>query len=127
MSCSDCVRGAIHTDGSEPKGTTKILHGKTCYVASPPPSSSATSTIIYITDSFGLNLINTKLLADRFAAETEFTVLVPDVIPGGGAPLALLDAGERLSEPVHCLDILGQLRRISAWITVAWLGSRFLL
>jgi dienelactone hydrolase len=127
MSCSDCVRGAVHTDAGEPKGTTKILHGKTCYVASSPPSSSATSTIIYITDSFGLNLINTKLLADRFAAETGFTVLVPDVIPGGGAPLTLLDAGDRLSKPVPWFDILGQLRRISAWMAVAWLGSRFLL
>jgi len=127
MSCSECIRGAVHTHAGEPKGTVQTLHGKTCYVSSRPSGSSATSTIIYLTDAFGLNLINTKLLADQLAAETGFRVLVPDVIPGGGAPVGFLNAGEILSEPAPWFNIFGQLRRISARIRVAWYGSRFLL
>ncbi|KAJ9654533.1 hypothetical protein H2201_008987 [Coniosporium apollinis] len=127
MSCADCIRGGVHSQAGEAKGTIETLHGRTCYVASPSSSSASTSAIIYITDAFGLNLINTKLLADRFAAETGFRVLVPDVIPGGGAPLTLMSAGERMNEAVALWDIPGQLRRIPAMLTVAYYGSRFLL
>lgn len=128
MSCPDCFRGSVHSHSGEAKGTTETLHGATCYIAPPLSTSTATSaTIIYITDAFGLNLINTKLLADRFAAETGFRVLVPDVIPGGGASLAAMVAGERADEPVAWWNIFGWLRRAYAKFLVACLTFRFLL
>ena len=119
MSCPDCFRGSVHSDAGEAKGTTETVHGKKCYVASPPSTSTATSVIIYLTDSFGLNLINTKLLADRFAAETGCKVLVPDVIPGGGGPVSLMYSTEAMTAPVAWFDVLGQLKRVAAALAVA--------
>ena len=121
MSCPDCFRGSVHSHAGEAKGTTETVHGKTCYVASPPSTSTSTSTsvIIHLTDSFGLNLINTKLLADRFAAETGCKVLVPDVIPGGGGPVSLMYHTEAMTAPVALFDVLGQLKRVAAALAVA--------
>ena len=124
MSCPECYRGTVHSHAGEAKGTEEIRHGKKCYVASPLSTSTSTSTstsvIIYLTDSFGLNLINAKLLADRFATETGCKVLVPDVIPGGGGPVSLMGYTEVRSEPVALWDVYGQLRRIAAAFAVAY-------
>ena len=130
MSCPDCFKGAIHSHAGEAKGTTETLYGRTCYIASPPTKTNVTSngaTIIYITDSFGLNLINAKLLADRFATETGCRVLVPDVVPGGGISIAVLAANERADEPVAWWDVLGQLRRVYNKALVGFLTFRVLL
>ena len=69
--------GSVHSHAGEAKGKSETLYGKNCYVALPPSTSTSTSVIIYLTDVFGLNLINTKILADRLAAETGCKVLVP--------------------------------------------------
>jgi dienelactone hydrolase len=118
MSCPDCFKGSVHSHAGEAKGTEVKLHGRRCYVASPPSSSTSTSVIIYLTDSFGLNLINAKLLADRFAAETGCKVLIPDIIPGGGAPVKLMTYTETRAAPVAWTDVGGQLRRIAAALAV---------
>jgi dienelactone hydrolase len=121
MSCPDCFRGRVHSHAGEAKGKEDTLHGKKCYIASPPSTpSTSTSVIIYLTDSFGLNLINAKLLADRFAAETGCKVLMPDVIPGHGGPVSLMGYSEVMSEPVALWDVLGQLRRMAAVFAVGW-------
>jgi dienelactone hydrolase len=119
MSCPDCFKGSVHAHAQQ-KGADVQLHGKNCYVASPPSDSTSSSVIIYLTDSFGLNLINAKLLADRFAAETGCKVLIPDVIPGGGAPVKLMTYSETMGAPVAWTDIRGQLRRIGAALAVVW-------
>ena len=121
MSCPDCFTGSVHSHAGEAKGKEDTLHGKKCYIASPPSTSStSTSVIIYLTDVFGLNLINAKHLADRFAVETGCKVLMPDVIPGHGGPVSLLDAIGVISEPVALWDVGGQLRRIAAVFAVGW-------
>jgi dienelactone hydrolase len=127
MSCPDCFKGSVHSHAGEAKGKTETLYGKNCYVASPPSTSTSTSVIIYLTDSFGLNLVNTKILADRFAAETGCKVLVPDVIPGGGGPVSLMGYMEILQTRVPLCDVLGQLRRISAAFAVAYHSVPFSL
>ena len=127
MSCPDCFKGSVHSHAGEAKGKTETLYGKNCYVASPPSTSTSTSVIIYLTDAFGLNLINTKLLADRFAAETGCKVLVPDVIPGGGGPVSLMGYTEILQTRVPLCDVFGQLRRISAAFAVAYYSVPFSL
>ncbi|KAJ9652748.1 hypothetical protein H2198_008020 [Neophaeococcomyces mojaviensis] len=126
MSCSTCIQGVVHE--GEPTGATSVLHGKTCYVT--PPLSSSTesvSTIVYLSDTFGLNLVNAKLLADRLVAETGCRVLVPDVIPGGPAPLALMYAGDTRKADVPAWNLLGWLRLIWAQMTIVYLGARFKL
>jgi dienelactone hydrolase len=127
MSCPDCFKGSVHTHAGEAKGNLETVYGKNCYVASPSSTSTSTSVIIYLTDAFGLNLINTKLLADRFAAETGCKVLVPDVIPGGGGPVSLMGYTEILQTRVPLGGVFGQLRRISAAFAVAYYSVPFYL
>ncbi|CAL3969413.1 unnamed protein product [Diplocarpon coronariae] len=120
MSCADCFKGAIH-DG-KPAGTEKLIHGVSTYIATPTESTSS-STIIFITDAFGLKLVNSKILADTYASKTGFRVLVPDIIPGGGVPLSSLALMEIATSPVAWYDILGQIRRV---VTVLRMMSIFI-
>lgn len=78
MSCPACFTGAKHDHGTA-KGTIKRLYGVPAYIALPPENSSPKSSILFLTDAFGLKLINSKLLADRYAAETNCKVIMPDV------------------------------------------------
>jgi dienelactone hydrolase len=117
MSCPDCFKGGIHDHRGDAKGHEEEIHGLRTYVASPSPSSTSKSTIIFITDAFGLELINNKLLADRYAAGTGFRVLVPDVIPGGPASIAVMNPMESIFEPVKWFDIWGQIKRIGYVLT----------
>lgn len=113
MSCPDCFKGGVHDHGT-PTGKEETLYGKRCYVASAPSTSASTSAVLFITDAFGLDLVNNKLLADKYAAQTGFKVVMPDIIPGGPAPISLMNSMHAMLSPVAWLDILGQLRRIAA-------------
>ncbi|KAH7410665.1 dienelactone hydrolase [Cadophora sp. MPI-SDFR-AT-0126] len=110
MSRADCFRGSIH-DGT-PTGSERITHGVRTYITSPENAASSQSTIIFITDAFGFNLVNSKILADVYASRTGFRVLVPDIITGGGVPLSSLALMETATAPVAWWDIYGQIRRI---------------
>lgn len=113
MSCPDCFKGSIH-DHAEPAGEIFTIHGIRTYTAglqSNQSSSSSKSTIIFLTDAFGFNLVNSKLLADRYAKETGFRVLVPDIIPGGGVPVSTFKLMDIVTSPVKWWDIGGQIRR----------------
>lgn len=113
MSCPDCFKGGVHDHGT-PTGEEETLYGKRCYVASAPSTSTSKSAILFLTDAFGLELVNNKLLADKYAAQTGFKVVVPDIIPGGPAPISLMNSMHDMLSPVGWLDIWGQLRRIAA-------------
>ncbi|KAF2629668.1 alpha/beta-hydrolase [Macroventuria anomochaeta] len=99
MSCPDCFRGGAAT--GTPNGTTKMLHGFKTYIASPPSlsPSPSNSTIILYTDAFGHHLPNNLLLADALSTSTGLTVLVPDIIPGGGMSPAILPFMDTFSSP----------------------------
>jgi dienelactone hydrolase len=126
MSCPECFKGAIH-DHAEPKGKIEMLYGYSSYVATPPPSSTSKSAILFLTDAFGLNLLNNKLMADRFAAETGCKVVVPDIIPGGGATVNAINFMETVTAPVAYTDILGQLHRIWAGLRTAFVFIPFMI
>lgn len=99
MSCPECFSGHVHH--GTPKGTIKELHGIKTYVTLPPNSSGEpVHTIIFYCDAFGLNLVNNKLLADRYAADTGCRVLAPDVFPGGAASVETMMALNNLTRPV---------------------------
>jgi dienelactone hydrolase len=113
MSCPDCFKGAVH-DYADPAGSEETIHGIRTYVSSGSQSvtqSSSRPTIIFITDAFGFNLVNSKLLADYYAAKTGFRVLVPDVMPGGGVPLHSLQLMQTVGAPTKWWDIPGQFWR----------------
>jgi hypothetical protein len=105
MACPDCFKGTIHQ--GEPSGSEETIHGVLTYVTS-PASTTSKSTIIFITDAFGFNLVNNKLLADYYATKTGIRILLLDIIPGGGVPLTTLALTEAVSTPVRWYDIGGR-------------------
>ncbi|KAJ4994422.1 dienelactone hydrolase family protein [Stagonosporopsis vannaccii] len=99
MSCSDCFRGGAAT--GTPSGISRTLHGIDTYIASAETANptNPSSTIILYTDAFGHHLPNNKLLADALSTKTGFTVLVPDIIPGGGMSPAVLPLMDTFASP----------------------------
>ncbi|RSL55651.1 hypothetical protein CEP51_014511 [Fusarium floridanum] len=89
-----------------------MLHGIRTYIAGVPDQLTSPSTVILVTDVFGLNIVNNKLLADFLAAETGCQVLVPDVVPGGGVPASYLLPMESFAVVAEWWNILGHLARI---------------
>ncbi|TVY62280.1 Protein AIM2, partial [Lachnellula suecica] len=110
MSCPDCFKGSVH-DGT-PAGREETLHGVLTYIAGTSSESSSSATIIFLTDAFGFNLPNAKLLADFYATRTGLCVLVPDIIPGGGVPLSTLSLMTVVTSPVQWYDVWGQIKRV---------------
>ncbi|KAJ4386593.1 hypothetical protein N0V93_009491 [Gnomoniopsis smithogilvyi] len=98
MSCPECFTGHVHHGMSV--GTIKELYGAQTYVTLPPNIAEPKNTIIFYCDAFGLNLVNNKLLADRYAAETGCRVLAPDLFPGGAASVQTMMALNNLFRPV---------------------------
>ncbi|KAL1744446.1 dienelactone hydrolase [Schizophyllum fasciatum] len=76
MSCPNCIRGVVLQ--GDPKG---IMRGDLdAYLASPKlPTVPSTRAIVLLTDIFGLNLVNSKLMADRFSQELACDVWVPNL------------------------------------------------
>lgn len=110
MSCPDCFRGGVVT--GDPKGTIETLYGVPTYIAKPQGAPSSSSTVVYFTDAFGLDLVNNKVLADAYATATGIRVLVPDIIPGGPMPVWVMDTMETAMGSVGLFDISGQIKRI---------------
>ncbi|KAF1963014.1 alpha/beta-hydrolase [Byssothecium circinans] len=121
MACADCFRGG--TAIGTPQGTVETHHSYPTYVATPPSTSTTptkASTVILFTDAFGLKLVNNKLLADTYAAETGCRVLVPDIIPGGPMSTDVLPLMDTMMSPVSLWDLKGQVWR--AWCAVRAIG-----
>lgn len=116
--CPDCFKGTIH-DGT-PRGTMETIHGISTYVATPTEGSPApAAAILFITDIFGMKLVNNKLLADKYADDAGCRVLMPDVVPGGGATLALVDYMDTMNTPIPWYNPLSQARRAVANLQAA--------
>lgn len=84
MSCPDCYRGSI-LEG-KPTGSFTEIDGIKAYLA---PSAQETCNvpqsraIILLTDVFGLPLVNSRLLADKFSKELSCDVWIPDLFTNG--------------------------------------------
>jgi hypothetical protein len=142
MSCRDCFRGGIHTHAT-PVGYMTRVHDIECYVSpgsktttttnttdtsSTPPNLDFThSHILYLSDGFGLALVNNKLLADRYASDTGLTVIAPDVPPGGGLHVDALALTDTIGDPVAWTDVMGQLWRAWAVLRLIPLAVPFVL
>lgn len=107
--CSDFFSGSVHA--AQPLGHFETLFDVETYVTRGTATSN--STIVFLTDDFGLNLVNNKLLADQYAAKTGLRVLVPNLLPNGGLPLSTIRLAEKLAASVRWYNLFGHARR--AW------------
>ncbi|KAG2758176.1 hypothetical protein P692DRAFT_201757371 [Suillus brevipes Sb2] len=82
MSCSDCNRGSI-LEGKPIGSFTEIVGVKT-YLTSTGDSNACQGgrAIILLSDGFGLPLVNSHLLADKFSKELSCDVWIPDLFDG---------------------------------------------
>ncbi|KAE9403608.1 alpha/beta-hydrolase [Gymnopus androsaceus JB14] len=82
--CDDCFKGVTH-EGT-PKGTWQEIGGINCYVGTPSdveyPKDKA---LLFLSDVFGMQLVNNQLLIDDFAANGILTFGV-DYLFGDGIP-----------------------------------------
>ncbi|KAI8928974.1 dienelactone hydrolase [Entophlyctis helioformis] len=82
--CADCAQGHVWT--GEPTGTESRLGALDVYIATPPASASPASApkgaVLFIHDAFGWKLPNSRLLCDKLASLTGFTVFMPDFYTG---------------------------------------------
>ncbi|KAF6742995.1 dienelactone hydrolase endo-1,3,1,4-beta-D-glucanase [Ephemerocybe angulata] len=82
--CADCVKGFVHE--GIPQGKVEEIGGINTYVAIPTEDDYPKDTVIlFLTDVFGLELVNNKLLADDFA-RNGWKVVVPDLFNGDPVP-----------------------------------------
>lgn len=119
MVCPQCFSGAVH-DHAEPQGRFEDIHGIKTYVTGDKEATSK-SAILYLPDFFSLQLVNNKLLADRYAQGTGCKVLFPDIVPGGGPPVSYIPYMESLLDSecsylyrfwcfLNCLPLLPTIR-----------------
>lgn len=82
-----CLSGSVH-EGT-PSGRVDTVGEVQAYIAEPESKSKA-QTVIFITDIFGYEFKNTRLLADNYAKQG-FYVYVPDILNGDPLPVSFLD------------------------------------
>lgn len=79
---------AIHS--GTPTGSFSTVHGLKTYIAS-PEGGSKDKTVVFLSDIFGIELVNTQLVCDEWAKQGYY-VLLPDILGGSAVPHELLNA-----------------------------------
>ncbi|KAK1768029.1 alpha/beta-hydrolase [Phialemonium atrogriseum] len=74
-----CVDASMVAHEGAPVGTEEIVDGVTLYITKPEGEPKA--AVLYLTDVFGIQLVQNKLLADSFARAGYLTV-APDLFNG---------------------------------------------
>ncbi|KAJ6614548.1 chlorocatechol-degradation protein [Mycena sp. CBHHK59/15] len=88
--CDNCFKGVTH-EGT-PEGKTEKIGDVECYIATPTVDYPKDKVILFLTDVFGLGLVNNLLLADDFA-RNGFKTIVPDLFKGDPVPEGALESG----------------------------------
>lgn len=101
---------APNLTAGEPRGVMRNLTSSIgAYIASPSQRKKPSSAVIYLSDIFGLPLINNKLLADAIAA-AGFLVVFPDLFGGDAVPVDAMGSPSwnmtawRARHPVAAID-----------------------
>ncbi|KAL1861407.1 hypothetical protein Daus18300_008938 [Diaporthe australafricana] len=116
-----CFTGSIHT--AQPLGHLETLFDVQTYVTRGTATSN--STIVFLTDDFGLNLVNNKLLADQYASKTGLRVLVPNLLPNGGVPLSTIGLSKKLAASVQWYNVVGHAKRAWAALKITVILTAF--
>ena len=85
------MSGQLHNHAS-PTGSETTIGDLKTYVAE-NESKDKSKTLVFLTDIFGYELSNTRLLADLYAKEG-FHVLVPDILEGDPIDIGFLTTVE---------------------------------
>ncbi|KAH7129252.1 dienelactone hydrolase [Dactylonectria macrodidyma] len=81
-----------------PVGRVEVHDGVTMYISPAARAQKSNKAVLYLTDAFGLPLLQNKLLADSFA-RAGFTTVMPDIFQGDPAPHDItFDAEEFLAK-----------------------------
>ncbi|KAI9644447.1 hypothetical protein NHQ30_006468 [Ciborinia camelliae] len=104
MSCSDCFRGG--TTSTTPTGAEFIIHGLPTYVAQPENGITPKGIIVIITDAFGWDFANNRVLADRYAKGGEFLVYCPDFMNGNSMNSSAISILDKIMEPASWLTTI---------------------
>lgn len=78
--CKDCVSGSLHEGALA--GRVETVHGVPTYISEPEDPTSSKGIIVLITDAFGWELPNSRILCDHYAKKGGFKVLMPDLMDG---------------------------------------------
>ncbi|KZV89806.1 dienelactone hydrolase endo-1,3,1,4-beta-D-glucanase [Exidia glandulosa HHB12029] len=78
-----CFEAVIHE--GNPTGTVELINGVDVYIALPEGEYPKDKAVLFLTDVFGMQLVNNKLLADAFA-KNGFQVYLPDYLNGDPYP-----------------------------------------
>ena len=105
--CGDCLTGSLHQ--GTPKGTISTIARLPTYIARPVNTRGKPGVIVIITDAFGWDFINNRLLADEYAETSGRMIYVPDFMFGTSSPTSsfwMLIAFLGNSAPSSFLNIL---------------------
>ncbi|PVH78538.1 dienelactone hydrolase family protein [Cadophora sp. DSE1049] len=97
ITCSACLTGKIKID--TPTGTVEKIFGRDTYVARPSDTHKAKGVIVILPDLFGWEVSNCRLLADSYAREGGFLVLLPDFMDGTAPPPWTMQTMDSLLSP----------------------------
>ncbi|KAF2998212.1 hypothetical protein E8E13_005083 [Curvularia kusanoi] len=108
MSCSDCATGFEWEGTSD--GREEKLNGRNVYAT----GSSSRAAILVIPDLFGWTLPNVRMLADRYAYETNSTVYVADFFDGEVVDPEILSDPSK-SKSFDMMAFLGRNGKEQSW------------
>ncbi|KAE8440905.1 hypothetical protein EG329_006326 [Mollisiaceae sp. DMI_Dod_QoI] len=97
MSCPDCFRGGVTT--THPTGTETTIHGLRTYVAQPKDGITPKGIIVIITDAFGWEFPNNRVLSDHYAKKGGFLVYCPDFMNGNSLDPRAIGLMDKIMEP----------------------------
>ncbi|KAL9612809.1 MAG: hypothetical protein Q9167_002592 [Letrouitia subvulpina] len=112
-----CLSGAVH-DG-KPTGREDTIGGLQTYI-SEPATGSKKKSIVFITDVFGWQFPNVRLLADEYA-KAGFYAYIPDILNGDALPHEFLQTIEPSLKEQETLGVAGKAK--NAAIVAATLGT----
>ncbi|KAL7006372.1 hypothetical protein EMMF5_004025 [Cystobasidiomycetes sp. EMM_F5] len=91
MSLGECCKTGVVHEG-ESKGSIETIDGIKVYVAKPSGEYDNTKAVVMLTDVFGIELVNSRLLADSFAANG-YQTYIPDLFNSEAVPVDGMQPG----------------------------------
>jgi hypothetical protein len=82
-----CAKGHIHS--GTPTGSMVVVAGAQTYLAQ--AKNFTGRAVLFLTNAFGLEFINNKLLADTYAAQANVNVYMPHIFNGVPFPISALE------------------------------------